>query len=211
MTIRKGDPWGERAPLAVGDAVAANDAELADVLRTGSAATVGLLSGDLCRTVGATADGAIAGPLRRAHLYGPDAVTLPIDVVEVRLDDLPPRLAVAHVVLRRRSPLGWWLGPVILAMNAQYIGRFDVAPTGHPNDGRFEVLEISMSPRQRWQALRRAPTGTHVPHPRIAERRGPSWARQFASPIGCWIDGRFAGSHRDIHLRVVPDAARIVV
>ena len=50
----------------------------------------------------------------------------------------------------------------------------DVAPRAHPNDGRFDVVEVSaaMPARARLQAWRRLATGTHVPHPDITTRRG---------------------------------------
>ena len=48
--------------------------------------------------------------------------------------------AVAHVVARGGGP--WWRGPIVAVMNADRLGRWDVAPRAHPNDGRLDVVEV---------------------------------------------------------------------
>ena len=68
MTIEKGRPWGEAATLPVGAPVARSDAELRALIepawRAGEPVpVVGLLGGDLCRTLG--------GPGDRARLTTP--------------------------------------------------------------------------------------------------------------------------------------------
>ena len=90
---------------------------------------------------------------------------LPVDLGAVLLDG---RLHwfVAHLVSRH----GWWRGRVVAAMNAQYLGRWDVAPRGHPNDGRLDVLDADLPFDERLQVRARLKAGTHVPHPRIDER-----------------------------------------
>ncbi len=56
-------------------------------------------------------------------------------------------------------------------MNAQWIGSWDVAPRSHPNDGLLDRCEGDLSLDDRWKARGRLPSGTHVPHPGIAEQR----------------------------------------
>ena len=68
---------------------------------------------------------------------------LPIDLLEVATDR-GAAIACAHVLVRSSwSRGGWWHGPVIAVMNAQFLGDWDVAPRGHPNDGRVEVVEAN--------------------------------------------------------------------
>ena len=63
--------------------------------------------------------------------------------MRVTLDDAAPTWGVAHVVVRRQ----WWRGEIVMAMNAQFYGRYDVAPRGHPNDGKVDVVRVDPSMR----------------------------------------------------------------
>ena len=68
-------------------------------------------------------------------------MAFPIDLVDVSLDGgRGRRRRVAHVVARSRGAAAGWRGPVLAVMNAEFIGDWDVAPRGHPNDGRVETL-----------------------------------------------------------------------
>ncbi len=93
-------------------------------------------------------------------------------------------------------------------MNAQFVGDWDVAPRGHPNDGRVEVLEIvgSMSIRDRLAVRRRLPLGTHVPHPAIRTRSVREATFEFERPMVALIDGLDVGTVRSLSVRVRPDA-----
>ena len=62
-------------------------------------------------------------------------------------------------------------GRVVAVMNAQWIGRWDVAPKGHPNDGMVDVLDGNLGLDDRLKVRSRLITGTHVPHPGIAQAR----------------------------------------
>ena len=91
-------------------------------------------------------------------------------------------------------------GPIVAVMNVDRLGRWDVAPRAHPNDGALDVVEVdaAMGVRARWQARRRLPTGTHVPHPAIRTRRGrPSAAWTFDRPLAAVGRRRRAG-HRTL-------------
>ena len=204
MTIGKGGAWGREVERPADLVVARNDADLAARLQHGradaTAAPVAVSSGDLARTLGsAPVDG-------RRTLN-----ELPIDLVAVRLDGVEaPVYACAHVVIRPPWWRGGWLrGSTVVVMNAEFIGRWDVAPRGHPNDGRVEVFEVDgrFGVRQRLAARRRARTATHVPHPLIRTRsvRSADWS--FASPMSVVVDGVRAGTARDVAVAVVADAA----
>jgi hypothetical protein len=158
---------------------------------------LGLLGGDLCRTVGGAGD--------EARLHSAEAVQLPTDIGAVLIDG---RLHwfVAHLVVRKR----WWRGRVYVAMNAEYIGRWDVAPRGHPNDGRLDTFDVTMSTSDRMKARRRLATGTHLPHPGIKERR-VSAAQVDVDRLDVWLDGECVGPATSLSIRVEPDAITVVV
>ncbi len=182
------------------DAVVAHcDGEVADLVTTGDRPPRAVLvrGGDLGRTLGAATD-------RPAT-----ANALPIDLVETRLDGEPGGIACAHVVARRPWRRGGWLfGPVLLVMNAEFLGDWDVAPRGHPNDGRVEVFEtFSLSPRQRLTARRRLRTASHVPHPEITSRSVRRASFEYREPLSVFVDGRPAGRASRIEVRVLADAA----
>jgi hypothetical protein len=94
-------------------------------------------------------------------------------------------------------------------MNVDRLGRWDVAPRAHPNDGRADAVEVdpAMGARARWQAWRRLRTGTHLPHPLLHNRSitAESWA--FDRPLRLWVDGVERGTVRSLGVAVEPDAA----
>jgi hypothetical protein len=203
VTIRKGEPWGEVGPLPPDAVVVHTDAEARAVVtearRAGTAVPpLGLLGGDLCRTLGGTGD--------EARLRSGAATSLPVDLGAVLVDG---RLHwfVAHLVARTN----WWRGRVVAAMNAQYLGAWDVAPRGHPNDGRLEVFDGDPPLGVRWQVRSRLATGTHLPHPDIEERHVTAVQVDLDPPATVFLDGTSVGRGRSLSLRVEPDALRCFV
>ena len=210
MTIGKGTPWGRPVDPPADLVVVDTDAELAARLdarrRDPAAPPVAARAGDLAHTVGVAR---IAGR--------PTLNELPIDLFELRIGDLDGELRTvvgcAHAVMRSpASRGGWWRGPVVVVMNAEFIGDWDVAPRGHPNDGRVEVFELdaSLAVRQRLAARRRVRTATHVPHPLITTRtvRRASWS--FEAPMAVVVDGVGVGTARRVELEVIADAATVL-
>ena len=115
---------------------------------------------------------------------------------------------VSHAVARR----SWWRGEVVAALNAQFIGSWDVAPRGHPNDGRLDLLRVQeMGVRDRWKAGRRLRSGTHVPHPQIEVRAVSEVEIQLAEPLTVRADGVAVGRTDLLVLRVEPDALTVCV
>lgn len=208
MTIRKGEPWGGPGPLPDDGVVVAEDREASAALdvarRDGRPFPVlGLVGGDLARTCGARADA--------TRLRGPDAQRLPVDVGVVVIDGVL-RHFVAHLVLRRPARTGgWWRGPITAVMNAQFLGPWDVAPRGHPNDGRLDVVEADLSIGDRWKARSRLPLGTHVPHPGITTSRRGGLQLDVPSGAHVWLDGVRLGAARSLSIRLEPDALDVVV
>jgi YegS C-terminal NAD kinase beta sandwich-like domain len=206
VTIRRGEPWGVAGLVPDDVVVVASDAELHDEVvarrRVGMPLpTFGLLGGDLCRTVGGVGDPDRLRP-------GCDATLLTVDLGAVLLDG---RLHwfTSHLVARR----GWWHGSIIAVMNAQFLGRWDVAPRSHPNDGRLDIVEVDgrFGVRQRLQARRLLPTGRHVPHPDVRERRITSETIEMDRPLEVTADGRSLGSARVLVIRCEPDQLSVAV
>jgi len=199
VTIKRGEAWGSAAPLPDDGVLVHTDAEageaLEDARRRGlPLPTLGLLGGDLCRTLGGTGDA--------ARLRSADAMTFPVDLGEV-LADGRIHLFVAHVVAGSRLRF--------VAMNAQWLGEWNTGPRGHPNDGRLDVYESQLSWLDWWQVRRRLPQGAHLPHPRIDERRVPAVQVTFDKPLPVHVDGRAIGDVHNLSVRVAPDALRVVV
>jgi hypothetical protein len=191
MTIRKGEDWGEVVAPPPGLVDVATDAALVDHLAGDEPAPVRIRGGDLWRSLGGSGG-------------GPDVRRLPVDLLRVEADGATWR-AVAHVVARR----SWWRGPIVAVMNVDRLGDWDVAPRAHPDDGRADVVEVdpAMPIRARWQARRRLPSGSHVPHPQLAVRRIAADAWTFARPQRLWVDGVERGTVRSLRVVVEPDAA----
>lgn len=200
MTIEKGAAWGETVGRPDDLEIAVDDADLARRLHAGGR-SVGVASGDVFTTLGARPVGDRTEVQR-----------LPIDLLEVSLDGSEPVPAVAHVLFRRPWYRGgWFAGDVIAVMNAEFVRGLDLAPRGHPNDGRAEVVTVSgrSSLRERLAIRRRARTGTHLPHPAIATQsvRSRSWV--FDRPHVVIVDGRRRGSATDVGIVVHADAAHL--
>jgi len=203
VTIEKGQPWGVPGGLPAGGVVVATDAEARAVVERARRAgdpvpALGLLGGDLCRTLGGTGN--------ETRLRSAEGMRLPTDLGAVLMDG---RLHwfVAHLVVRR----GWWRGRVFAAMNAQFLGPWDVAPRSHPDDGLLDTLDVTMRSGERLQARSRLASGTHVPHPGILERRVSAAQVEFERPTPLYLDGQRVGSVRTLSIRVELDALTCVV
>lgn len=203
MGIRPREAWGQPGPLPAGSPVARSDAEVRAIVESARRAdrplpAIGLLGGDLARTLGAPGD-----PDR---LWADQATTLPVDVGAVLVDG---RLHwfVAHLVARRRA----WQGPFAVAMNAQWWGPLSLGPRAHPGDGLLDVTTGSLPWRDRLQARRRARTGDHLPHPALRVRRTAAVQISFDHPTPVWLDGQRVGPARALSLRVEPAALTVVV
>ena len=197
MVVRKGVEWGEEVERPADLLVASSDAELASLLADGTDRPLAVDGGDLCRTVGGLRSAA------RVQRVDVDVLRVVADGAEL--------VAVAHVVARApRWRGGPWRGPIVAVSNTEHVGRLDVAPRAHPNDGCADVLEVTrMSLRQRFNAWRRLPTGTHVPHPAIATRAVAEARWQFDRAMTLVVDGRRHGRVRDLRVTVEPDAFQL--
>lgn len=201
MTIEKGQPWGRTTEPPTGLRYCSDDASIVTALCDGTGRPVVVTGGDLHRTVGG-----------RNPVDADQLLELPIDLLRVTIDNGEPQHACAHVLIQsppRRG--GWWRGPVVMVMNAQFVGDWHVVARGHPNDGRAESCAwgADFGFRQRWEARQRLPGHQHVPHPQIETRPFRQRVWDFGRPMQVRIDGVPAGLARRVSIDVEPDAATI--
>jgi diacylglycerol kinase family enzyme len=183
--------------------VVADDAEARRVVtaarRDGvTVPTLGLVGGDLCRTLGGRGD-----PDR---LRSEGATRATVDLGAVLIDGRF-HWFVAHLVARHR----WWRGRSYLAMNSQWLGEWNVAPRAHPGDGRLETFDVTMGLGDRLKARSRLRDGSHLPHPDIVSRRTAATQVDLDPATPVWLDGERLGPSRALSVRVEPDALRVVV
>jgi hypothetical protein len=195
--ISKGSSYGEPGrPLPPDGVVVGSDGEarqaLEEARRDGRPLPVlGLTGGDLCRTLG-----------------GPASLDLsfPVDLGEVLIDGRL-HLFVAHLVAHTR----FWTYAFV-AMNAQWRGAWNLGPRAHPNDGLLDAYEARLTPGDLFKVSARLNHGTHLPHPRIKERRTAALQVELPSPVPIELDGDIVASRaRTLSLRIEPDALTVVV
>jgi len=196
VTISKGSSYGEPgAKLPEGGVSCANDAAARRIVEAArrdghSLPVIGLVAGDLARTLGGTGD---------------LNVGYPVDLGQVLVDGRL-NLFVASCVIRSCS----WRR-VIAVGNAQWLGDWNLWPRGHPNDGRLDVMDARLTAGDLWKVRRRLPTGSHLPHPRIETRRVKAETLELERPLGVWLDGERLGEGTTFAFRCVPDALRVVI
>lgn len=203
MIVERGEPWGVPGPLPDDGLVVRSDAEARVVVETARRAnlpvpTLGLLGGDMCRTLGGTGD--------ESRLRSPEATTYAVDLGSALVDG---RLHwfLAHLVARR----SWWRGRVIAVMNAQWLGSWDLGPRAHPGDGLLDISDGDMALSDRVKARRRLVTGTHLPHPKVRTRRVAAAQFDLDPELDVHLDGVRIGRSRSLSVRVEPDAVTVVV
>ncbi len=200
MTIEKGQAWGVAVPSPADLRIVPTDRDARDfVVRQRERGTrlqpVGLGGGDMARTMGG-GQGRFPGTVTQAT----------IDLLRVQAGDRTT-WAVAHVVARRT----WHRGEVLFAMNAEFLGAYDVAPRSHPNDGKVDIVHVAanMPWRVRRAAARRARTGTHLPHPQLTTRQVAHHSVTFVRPLVLWVDGVRWGNAANLTITVEPDALTV--
>lgn len=207
MTIRRSAQWGrliDRPQIIQqcdSDAQAAKIA--ADCQSRGERIPyVHITNGSLATSLGAS-----------GTLSSTEVRELPIDLLQVSYctaNEIEHTATAANsVVMRRRL----WVGEIVAITNSGFWRSWDIAPRAHPNDGVFDVVEVSpnMSWRQRLIARRRLPLGTHIPHPSVAVRRCSSESWMFIKPIGLFIDDRFVDRATRVEVTIEADALNLVI
>lgn len=159
---------------------------------------LGLLGGDLCRTLGGRGD---ADAIR-----SPQAWRFAVDVGAVLLDG---RLFwfSAHLAARRRG----WAGEALVAMNAAWRGNWNLGPRAHPGDGLLDISHGRLSVGDRLLARRRVGTGDHLPHPNIRHSRTGAFQTVLEQPLVVELDGQPVQRVANLSIRVEPAALTVVV
>ncbi|MFZ9355350.1 MAG: hypothetical protein ACO3BU_03850 [Ilumatobacteraceae bacterium] len=211
MTIEKGREWGELARVPHDVLVAADEARLAQVVgshvRSGATRplAVALVRGDLLTALGGAARRRVVVPR-----VGDACRLLPCDAYEVTISHAKhstTTLAVSSVVI------GSTTRPACSLTSGGFLGRLNVAPNSHPNDGRADALVWSTSNLRTLIAIRRRMRrGDHLPHPDLEMSRGAAvrWRAQGSSRRVV-VDGRSYGRADAVAVTVRPDAFCLVV
>lgn len=187
MVLTRGSDWGQPGTPAADTPVVHRNEDIFDFLERGVREFI-LESGDLARTLG-SGPSSVGGAHRKFSL----------DLMELSLSDprqtARPVVAASHCLVR--SP--WWRGGIFLGTltvicNAQYLDGRNIAPRGHPNDGKVEIIVFSaeLRIRERMKILARLRTGSHLPHPLIEFRQISTRADLHHRGI-ITIDGRKLG------------------
>ena len=188
MTIKKGEDWGSQIVLPSEIPLCASDAEVADAVRP-----FAVTAGDLFRCLGSP----------RPPVPHAQGRSLPVDALVVTIDGLvTPRLAVSSVEIG-----SWWSRhEYVCISNTGFVSERNLAPRSHPNDGRFEIVRLTASLRQRVQIDRRSRTGAHLPHPGISVTNGTQFSLiRTESWQRLRIDGRAVRQWNELTVSIAPD------
>ena len=214
MTIRKGETWGEPGGIEPPSEFVSTDSELAALLQgyrnsQTVAPLIGLLGGSLHRTLGAPQRDEAALRAGQGYIY-------PIDVGILGFCDAQGEnhevVFVAHLLALTDPRSRLWKGRTVIAMNAAFLDDLNLAPKSHPNDGRLDVTDGQLNRSQRKQALRRAVSGSHLPHPALLEQRVSTRLEiRGDTEFRFLADGQRCGAARQFSITCIPDAARILL
>jgi len=202
MNIEKGRSWGSLSPLPPEGVIIKTNKELLekvnDCKRQGiDLPTFGLLGGDLWRTLG--------GRRAEERLYGGEATTLDIDLGCALLDGKIFWFC-AHMFIGSKLK-----GEKIFISNVAHYGKMNPAPKAHPGDGKFDMLEVKLSPFETFKAVKRVSAGTHIPHPGIKYRQVSSEQFSFGKKLSIEIDGKNIGKFSTVSIRIENEALRVVI
>ncbi|MFM8249172.1 MAG: hypothetical protein ACKOPL_07765 [Acidimicrobiaceae bacterium] len=207
MTIRKGQEWGhfENRPddlQVVADDFAAGDLITSQALNPESAMNLTIEKSGLSRALG------IKNALRRNY----QMLCTKFDVIEVNYtpadsDAVARRCFIGNAFIYQQLVFG----RTIAILNSSFVGDRDWAPKAHPNDGKFDVVDLdgSISIRQRLTALKLMKSGSHLPHPKIRYSQVPEFEFLSERSASLSIEGIRIGAVRHCVFKVLPDAVNL--
>ena len=219
--IKPGEPWGSPTDERADVVVTGDDAALA------AAVPVDLMSVLLVCFLPEGSDFArVVGVATITDDAAPRGFALPVDAIEtdrgiamnvVTIGRAPGSLRAWHrsrhvtITVDGRAVHDGRATTVVIA-NGQFSGTADLAPRGHPGDGRLEVQVYTLTAAERGAMRRRLPTGTHLPHPRIVATSGRTIVvRVPGSGLPATLDGRPVGRVQGLDLAVRHPALRLLV
>lgn len=198
--ITRGEQWGIPTTRTHADIVVRGDRDLAS--RSKELRLI-VQTGDIAHSLG--------DPV--SPQVGAECLEVPIDALRVNISmrdgSNVSTLASSHVMI------GHWLhGRLICVSNSGFIGKKNISPRAHPNDGFFDVMSLqpSMGLQQRVLARHKSTLGTHVPHPLVESGRAKGIEYSSASRFeSLRVDGRRIPSWTAVQIEIVPDYWRLLV
>jgi hypothetical protein len=205
MTIRKGEEWGIQLVAPDGLVLLRDDKQLAQMEQT----AIGSLSGgDIHNALGAPV------PVQPGVM----CTQLEIDAMYVEIQtsatDEYSLFASSSVEVGLLRPSLVRKSQYACVTNGGLIQGRNLAPRAHPNDGVLDSVVFSkeMSFRERLLAMRKAMTGTHVPHPLVHVSRAESFSFMRTSRNDLlFVDGEKMPLWQSVRVTVQPDYWKIVV
>ena len=207
MTIRKVHEWGhfEDRPndlQVVADDFAASELITNQTLDLKSPLKISIVNSGLSRTLG----------IKNASLRTDQMLCTKFDVIETSYThadsaDVTRRCFIGYALIYQNLIFG----QTIAILNSSFVGKRDWAPKAHPNDGKFDVVELdsSMSIRQRLTAFRLMKSGSHLPHPKIRYTQVPEFVFSGERSASMSIEGVRIGAIRHCVFKVLPDAVNL--
>lgn len=225
MTIEKGKDWGRRGEVGVNTPVARSDAELSEFFQVDESSGTPCPKGPELVALVPNGDETVPKDPRLASnglaltlgargtvetVLGHERTIVPIDlgVVVIHNGSTPLTMVMSSSLVIASK---FWSGPIEGAMNSSFLGEWNVTPSGHPNDGRFDVISAELPMSDRMKARKRLPSGSHVPHPAISIRRLRSATFTPPPSARVWVDGRALGSAARVEVSVFPDAVELAI
>lgn len=207
MTIRKGQAWGhyESRPIdleVVADDFSASDLISSKILNSESPPKISIVKSGIVRTLGIT----------KSNNTSEQMLCTSFDVIEASYtiansETSVRRLFVGHAFIHQNR----YFGRTTAILNSSFVGKRDWAPKAHPNDGKFDVVELdsSMGVRQRMTAFKLMKSGSHLPHPKIRYTQVPEFV--FSSERSAYIsfEGIRLGSIKKCVFKLLPDAVNL--
>lgn len=226
MTIEKGKDWGRRGLVPSEVPLATSDPEIADLFTVDDSGEQPTLVGPklIAFTPGGRPSPASTGDPRLATtglantlgargtpevVLGQERTIVPIDLGIATVHGTTTQMIVvaSSLVIAHK----FWSGPIEGAMNSSFLGEWNVTPSSHPNDGRFDVVSAKLSISDRLKARRRLPSGSHIPHPDISVRRLKAATFTPAANARVWIDGRELGRAAKVEVAVFADSVELAI
>ncbi|HKA93404.1 MAG TPA: hypothetical protein VKE97_06340 [Acidimicrobiia bacterium] len=228
--LRHGEPWGH-APSGPPDVeITGDDADLAALVARHPGALVRFYpspGADLARALGlapeATSSTEVAIDTLAIRIGGTDdgvdgggsgeeSSAVNAVVLGVPPDRLHWRARAAHATVRLDGR-PWFSGraTTVVVANGQFLRTADLVPRGHPGDGWAEVQVYSLARRERREMRRRLPTGSHVPHPRIAAGRARRVDVEVRARPRVEVDGRQRGRSDRLGVTLVTASIRLLI
>ncbi len=206
MTISKHLEWGrdilkpEDLVICQDDAAASKSLTLL-ISESKHLPNIAIKSSKLARALGTNG----------AQLESKSMRALPFDLIKIDFTNSSNEkvmvIAIGYALLRK----SWWRGEITAVLNTSFIGDWDCAPRSHPNDGKFDVVNVGsqMRPMQRLIASRRLRLGTHLPHPQISTHQATSLELSSNALPNLFVDGQRFAKVSQISFTLLPDAVTL--